>query len=302
MKILDFHPKQKWGQNFLINSGKIKQIILAVKQLKPSFIMEVGPGLGALTHHLLKLKTSSLKSHGINNEQTDCSFKKTFFSAVELDSQLCRYWENQRVSILKGDVLKIPWQSILLPGSVLTGNLPYSSSSRLLIQCCPGPEELKGMVLMFQKEVAERIRACAHSKPYGMLSVLAHCYWSIQLLTTAGTKDFYPQPKVAGQVLVFQKKSHNLCRPEQFLNFVKHCFNCRRKYLINSLQQALESARQNSKMKLLNDLKLKGKTKKENKTYLLKNFSQLGLSSQVRPEQLSPVQYVKLYKQLFFTE
>ena len=193
MAELNFHPKKMFGQHFLINSQKVDLIVSTVKKLNPSFIIEVGPGLGVLTEPLLQI---------INNTS-----KEPSFCAVELDTQLCEYWKNRGVTVLEGDVLKIPWKKQLLPDSVLVGNLPYQVASRLMIQCCPGTDNLQNMVLMFQKEVAQRIMARPHNKAYGLLSVISICYWNIQLLTEAGVNDFYPSPKVAGQVLLFKKRS-----------------------------------------------------------------------------------------------
>ena len=274
MTELNFHPKKMLGQHFLINSQKTDLIVSTVKSLNPSFIMEVGPGLGVLTEPLLQITNNNSIS----------------FCAIELDTQLCEYWKNRGVAILEGDVLKIPWQKHLLLNSVLVGNLPYQAASRLMIQCCPGPDNLQSMVLMFQKEVAERIRAHSHCKAYGLLSVLSNCYWNIKLLTEAGVKDFYPSPKVAGQVLLFKKKKHHISQPDHFLIFVKHCFHQRRKFLINQLKQIIKT-----------DLPLKHQMKLDPKKYLLKTFNQLSLSPKVRPEQLTPAQFVALYQLLIAT-
>ena len=212
MKELGFHPKKFLGQHFLISPLVIEKTLSAVAELKPSLIVEVGPGFGALTKGLLLLKKPLV--------------------LVEKDPALCCYWQNvlshsgksvltggrQGVAlpdikthlnppalkrgrlkpvgfVLKGDVLKLAWQSLLLPGSILTGNLPYNIAGRLLLKSCPGPPQLKAMVLMFQKEVAQRVLACPGSKNYGLLSVLSQCFWKARLLLEAGTSDFYPRPQ-----------------------------------------------------------------------------------------------------------
>lgn len=266
---LNFHPKKILGQHFLINSQKVGLIISTVKKLNPSFIMEIGPGLGVLTEPLLKLKDYPS------------------FCAVELDTRLCEYWKSRKVKILEGDVLKISWQKHLLPDSILVGNLPYQVASRLMIQCCPGPDNLQNMILMFQKEVAQRIRAHSHCKAYGLLSVLAHCYWDIQLLTEAGIKDFYPSPKVAGQVLLFKRKKHHIPQPDHFLTFIKYCFTQRRKFLINQLKEITKT-----------NLPLKDQIISDPKEYLLALFNELNLSPKLRAEQLTPSQFITLYQEL----
>ena len=217
IKEIGFFPKKFLGQHFLINPEVIRKIISEVKALQSSLIVEVGPGLGALTNELTLLK------------QPLC--------VVEKDSTLCQYWKKREVCVLEGDVLKLPWESQLQPNSVLVGNLPYQVASRLMIKCCPGSEKLKAMILMFQKEVARRILAKPRSKDYGILSVLSQCFWKVDIIAEASISDFYPRPQVAGQVLVFQKEKYSLQDIDTFLPFVKLCFSQRRKFLLGCLKK-----------------------------------------------------------------
>ena len=254
MKSLGFSPKKFMGQNFLTNPITIQKIVSAVEELKPSFIMEVGPGLGALTNHFI-------------------SFKCPFY-VVEKDSLLCQYWQKRKVNVLKGDVLKLSWPSHLLPDAVLTGNLPYQIASRLMIQCCPGSEKIKAMVLMFQKEVAQRVLAAPRSKNYGLLSVLSQCFWKGHILTDASVSDFYPRPKVAGRVLIFHRKKQSVNDPAAFLSFVKSCFSNRRKFLLS-----------------------RWKTTKE-KDRIISILNKMKLLPSVRAEELSPIQFMFLFNEL----
>ena len=217
MQTIGVSPKKFLGQNFLINPLVIQKMITAIKNLSPSLIVEVGPGLGALTEELILLK-------------------KPFY-AVEIDPLLCQYWKERKVSIIEGNVLKTPWPDVLLPGSILTGNLPYSFASRLLIKCCPGPDKLKAMALMFQKEVSQRIITPPGSKNYGLLSVLSQSFWNIKRLLIASPQSFYPRPKVSGEILIFKRKKHFISDPLQFLSFVKFCFAQRRKILLSRLKK-----------------------------------------------------------------
>jgi len=251
----NFFPKKLLGQNFLINPEVIEQIIKAVDKAKPSLIMEVGPGLGALTKHFMLFKCP--------------------LWVIELDRDICQYWEQKNINVLKGDVLKTDWESKLLTHSVLVGNLPYKIASRLLVNCCPGPSQLKGMVLMFQKEVAQRILSVPHSKSYGLLSVLAQCFWNIKILTEAKPSDFYPKPKVSGQVLVFQKKQHFIEHTKAFSLFIKFCFSQRRKILFNRLKKLHDQ-----------------------RSAITNIFDKMKLSPLIRPEELSPEQFVALFTHL----
>ena len=307
MKELGFHPKKFLGQNFLISSVVIEKTLSAVADLKPSLIVEVGPGLGALTEGLFLLK------------------KPLFL--VEKDLSLCRYWHNRLKApphlkqatgharlkvppkplgfVLKGDVLKLSWHARLLPGSVLTGNLPYNIAGRLLLKSCPGPPQLKAMVLMFQKEVAQRILARPGSKNYGILSVLSQCFWRPRLLLQAGTSDFYPRPKVAGRVLIFEKKKHSVSDPKNFLLFVKFCFSQRRKILLSRLQapsfphgsRKLKSQRE-TESHLCDFQGFSVPRKRESKQNIKKIFNKLKISPTARPEEFSPSQFISLFQEL----
>ncbi len=221
IKKLEFFPKKFLGQHFLINPQTIQRIISEVKSLESSLIMEIGPGLGALTDELILLEPP--------------------LYVVERDSTLCRYWKGRDVRVLEGDVLKLNWEFQLLPNSVLVGNLPYQVASRLMVKCCPGSDKLKAMVLMFQKEVAKRILAKPRSKDYGILSVLSQCFWVVNAVAEVSVSDFYPRPQVAGQVLVFHKKKVYLHNADAFLSFVKLCFSQRRKLLLSRLKKEIEN-------------------------------------------------------------
>ena len=254
IKELNFLPKKFLGQHFLINVQLINKIVSEVRDLKPSSIMEVGPGLGALTNELILLQ-------------------KPLF-VVEVDSTLCQYWKKKEVCVLEGDVLKLPWESQLLPKSIIVGNLPYKVASRFMVKCCPGSDKLKAMVLMFQKEVARRILAKPRSKDYGLLSVLSQCFWKMDCIAEASISDFYPRPQVAGQVLMFRKRKHSVQDTSTFLSFVKLCFSQRRKILLNRLKKIAGN-------EIIIDL-----------------FNQLNIPSSVRAEELFPQQFISLFNRM----
>ena len=257
MEELSWIPKKHFGQHFLINEHIIKKIILSIKKLNPDHIVEVGPGLGALTHSLISLQIP--------------------ITLIEKDPSLCEYWKNKNINSIKntleGNALRIPWDQDLPGNSALVGNLPYQIASRLMIQCCPGPLEVKNMILMFQKEVAERIISKPFSKTYGILSVLSQCYWNIKPLIRASIYDFYPRPKVAGQVLLFQRKPIPHIDHSSFLNFVKLCFEQRRKFLFNKL-------------------------KKREGIIIADVYENMNLPHSLRAEELSPYQFLSFFQQL----
>ena len=252
MKNMQWMPKKFLGQNFLINQKVIDQIIEAARACKPQFIIEAGPGFGALTHSLL-------------------AFKRPL-CVIEKDPHLARRWQNKPLTLINQDVLKTNWKACLQPGSLFIGNLPYQAASRLLVDCCCEVKHLESMIFMFQKEVAARIKAPPGVKQYGLLSVLAQNFWTIKTLCTAFPHDFYPPPKVAGEVIVFQKKQPGLklLKAKDFTRFVKTCFAHRRKLLINNL-----------KAPRLNPI-----------------LKKLKISVEDRAETLPPQTFIRLFKEL----
>ena len=210
---LDHYIKRSLGQNFLISDHVIDKIIQAVQSENPQNLLEIGPGLGAITDILKQYFTN--------------------YSLIEMDSSLVEYWKNQGFSVIAGDALQIDWQKINY--DVLVSNLPYQISSSIVIERSLDQNRCRSMILMFQKEVAQRIRAIAKSEHYGLLSVIAQEFWSITTVCEAGPKDFNPAPKVASRVLKFIKKETNIEDPKEYLFFIKECFKQRRRILKSNL-------------------------------------------------------------------
>ena len=249
LQAMGLEPKKAFGQNFLINQQVIAKIVAAVKQHKFTDLIEVGPGLGALTEPLLK-----------------AGMRPTL---IEFDPDLVGYWEKQATNkVVFGDALKVDWGALgLRPDSLLVSNLPYQISTGIVIERCLAPEEIRWMVLMFQKEVAQRLTALPRSKEYGMLSVIAQLHFKMRKVSEAAPRDFFPAPKVASRVLHFERKDvQDLGLP--FLKFVKRAFALRRKFLLKNLTGSVDKA-------------------------LLKRA---GLKETVRAEEMKPEQFVELYR------
>ncbi len=250
-------PKRSLGQNFLVSEGVIGKIIQSAQHFGADQIVEIGPGLGALTTHL--------KSFDIP------------FSVIELDKTFAEHWRTQGLSVLEIDALQANWQTLFVgKKSLLVSNLPYQISSRIVIDLSTLPVNLGGMILMFQKEVAERINAKPSTEDYGMLSVIAQSFWNITLVTNAGMQDFYPAPQVGSRVLKFVYKPNSkeqlLDSNGLFLKLVKAAFSQRRKFLIKNL---------------------KGHFSHVDFDAL---FEKLKIDPKIRAEAISPQMYLELYK------
>lgn len=218
MNELKIFAKKSLGQNFLVADHIIEKIINATAELGCEKIVEIGPGCGALTDILKE--------------------KYTDIILVELDRALVEFWKSQNMNVIAGDALQMDWS--FAKDRALVSNLPYQISSSIVIERSLEAEGVVGMVLMFQKEVAQRIRAICKTEHYGMLSVIAQEFWTIETVCDAGPRDFKPPPKVASRVLKFVPRKTSVVDRTQYLHFVKACFQQRRRVLstnLNALNQ-----------------------------------------------------------------
>jgi 16S rRNA (adenine1518-N6/adenine1519-N6)-dimethyltransferase len=248
MNALGISPKRALGQNFLINPTVIERILFAVKSCKAAHIVEIGPGLGALTEGLRVMVPS--------------------VQLIELDREFAKSWRDQGLSVFEGDALQLDWEGLELPlGTVLVSNLPYQISARITIDRSVKPDSIRHMVLMFQKEVAERITGKPGSKDYGFLSVVAQQAWKVEKVVDANAASFYPAPRVSSRVLKFTRIKP---LPEDFVEFVKRAFENRRKLMLKNFP-GLEPE-------------------------FLLQLGEWGLGEKVRAEELSPDQFWQLFE------
>jgi 16S rRNA (adenine1518-N6/adenine1519-N6)-dimethyltransferase len=226
-----FKHKKKLGQNFLINDEIIKKIADIGEVDKNTNIIEIGPGSGNLTAELLKKKP-----------------KEIF--AIEFDKDLRNYLDkiknnyknfNYKIS----DALTFDEKSIFKKNSIIYGNLPYNISLKLLIKWIysdPWPPFYDQMILMFQKEVAERITATSNNKKYGRISILTAARLDVKFHFNISKKEFNPEPKVDSSVLSFTpKKNTNFILKDLDIlsDQTKIIFNTKRKMISKTLKKLL---------------------------------------------------------------
>lgn len=251
-------PKRSLGQNFLVADHVVEKILFAARSEPYSAIVEVGPGLGALTEDLLTLEKP--------------------LTLIELDRRFSVAWRaREGVRVFEADALKLDWRELDLPArSLFVSNLPYQISSSLVIERSLSPAGVTRMILMFQKEVAQRIAAQAGTKEYGLLTVMAQAFWETQTVCDAGPRDFFPPPNVSSRVLQFRERKDSMPMEarEGFLKFVKAAFSHRRKLLFRNLESASFDG-------------------------LERAFTALGLDPRTaRAEELDPVRFNGLYQAL----
>jgi 16S rRNA (adenine1518-N6/adenine1519-N6)-dimethyltransferase len=224
-----FRHKKKLGQNFLINEEIIKKIADIGKVDKNTNIIEIGPGSGNLTEELLKKNPREI-------------------FAIEFDKDLSNYLDkiknnyknfNYKIS----DALTFDEMSVFKKNSIIYGNLPYNISLKLLIKWIysdPWPPFYDQMILMFQKEVAERIVATSNSKKYGRISILTDARLDVRFHFNISKKEFYPEPKVDSSVLSFTpKKNTNFTLKDLDIlsDQTKIIFNTKRKMISKTLKK-----------------------------------------------------------------
>jgi 16S rRNA (adenine1518-N6/adenine1519-N6)-dimethyltransferase len=218
LKELGIRPNKKLGQNFLVNVQVCKRIVEASLKNNPSKLIEVGPGLGALTDLLLEQSVP--------------------VTLIELDRTFCEYWNNKNANVIQIDALKLDWGTLENPpNTTLVSNLPYQISSSIVIDRSIEPYNINHMVLMFQKEVGMRMMAKHKTPDYGLLTVIAQTFWKVEHLMDVGPKDFYPPPQIASRVIVFSRSSTQMENPQKYLSLVKKAFSQRRKFMISNLSQ-----------------------------------------------------------------
>ena len=215
-------PKKSLGQHFLKDQNIAMKIVDALESAALP-VLEIGPGTGMLTQLLLNRKGIQLKLAEIDRDSV---------------AYLREHYPGLRESILEGDFLKMDLSPVYPGDFCIIGNFPYNISSQIFFRVLDYRHQVKEVVCMLQKEVAERIAAPHGSKTYGILSVLLQAYYDIKLLFRVPPGVFFPPPKVMSAVIrMTRNKSEHLdCDEKLFQKVVKQAFQMRRKTLRNALK------------------------------------------------------------------
>ena len=219
-------PKKKLGQNFLHDKNIISLIINNVN-VKDEDIIEIGPGPGILTENILKNKARSLLVI-----EKDDSFE------VNLKKIKSNYRNN--FDYLINDVIDFDFNKLKKKEYKIVSNLPYNISVPFILKMIKIRRVIswKDMILMVQKEVAERITANIGTKNYGRLSIMVNLNNDVKKLLNVKPSSFIPKPKVDSTVIKISPKNKNLnINEEVFEKIVKICFSQRRKKIKNNLDQ-----------------------------------------------------------------
>lgn len=216
------HPKKHLGQHFLKDDNIARKIVGSL-QSSVFPVLEVGPGMGVLTRHLLELTDRS------------CFF-------IDTDRESIKYlnetFPEHTDKFIHADFLKFNTDILFRDKFCIIGNFPYNISSQILFKVLEHRQQVTQVVCMIQKEVAERLAAGPGSKTYGILSVLLQAYYRIEYLFTVNETVFFPPPKVKSAVIRLTRNDREKldCDEALFFKIVKTAFNQRRKTLRNSLK------------------------------------------------------------------
>jgi len=248
-------PRKRFGQNFLHDASVIARIVRAVDPQPGETLVEIGPGLGALTAPLLE-KTGALQ-------------------VIEIDRDLAprlreRFREHPGLTVHLADALRVDYRTLAPPGTRLrvVGNLPYNISTPLLFHLLGYGETIRDMHFMLQKEVVERIVAAPGTDAYGRLSVTVAARAEACMLFTVGAGAFRPAPKVESAVVRIVPRPAPFPVDDfgTFERLVTAAFTKRRKQLGNALAGFLEGA----------------------------EITAAGIDPRMRPEQLGAAEFAQL--------
>ena len=253
-------PKKSLGQNFLLNNDIIKKIVELGKVTTQSNVIEIGPGTGNLTNEILKKNPK-------------------FFAAIEKDRNLYKELKNKygsKIELINQDVLSIDWKKYKNKNIIVFGNLPYNISAKLLINWIMlenSQNIFNKFILMFQKEVADRIVANVNSKKYGRLTILTDWKMNAKKIIDIDPINFFPKPKVKSSLLYIEPK-------ESYFKFENS----------NNLEKVTNIFFQNKRKMIKKPLNILFRDSR-------KIIKKLDLDEKCRPQNLDPLTFYKISKE-----
>jgi 16S rRNA (adenine1518-N6/adenine1519-N6)-dimethyltransferase len=224
--------RKRFGQNFLHDDNVIRNIVKSIRPKVGENIVEIGPGMGAITEQLLEATEGDL-------------------NVVELDRDLIpglkvKFFNHPGFKIHEADALQFDFQSLKTDERPLriVGNLPYNISTPLIFHLLSYAGTVQDMHFMLQKEVVQRMAAGAGENNYGRLSIMAQYFCEVQHLFDVGPEAFHPAPKVDSAIVrlvPYKVLPHPVKDHRTLENVVRTSFSMRRKTLRNNLKKVISS-------------------------------------------------------------
>lgn len=261
----EFHIKKKFGQNFLVDQNILQKIVSIPSLTKETLVIEIGPGMGSLTEHLL-LKSKHVLAYEIDND---------------LIPILNKNFEGSNITIKNDDFLKcnidedIKGLGITYDKVVVVANLPYYITTPIIMKIIEESSIVKELVLMMQLEVARRFTSNPSTKDYNSLSVAIQYKTEAQIALKVPRTVFIPAPNVDSAIVKLVVRDELEVFPaneELFYKLVRASFTQRRKTLINNLQSAFNTPKEVS----------------------IEMLEELGYNPQVRAERLAVNDFIRI--------
>ena len=243
--------KKRFGQNFLTDNKLLEDLANLINVAPNDKLLEIGPGKGDLTKNLINVCYS--------------------YFGIELDRDLLVFLRNKfpknKNAFIDGDILKLSPSKIYASNEFrVVGNIPYNISSQIIFKFLT--KKWDTMILMVQKELANRIISNEGSKEYGRISVMVQNFCKVEYACDISKNVFHPKPKVDSGILKF-KRINTSINLEKFSFFIKEAFKQRRKKLKNNLKNICDYK-------------------------LIKEYAEK------RPEEISPKTYLILFNKIYF--
>lgn len=208
--------KKHFGQNFLTDKNKVNEIINSLGLDKDTKVIEVGPGMGALTYDIAERVKSII--------------------AIEIDPDMVAILnESETLKVLESDVLEVDFKEMVKEETQFISNLPYYISSKILFKVLEHNLFTKVSVMM-QKELVDRIYADYNNKEYGRLSVAIRSFFDVEKIIKVPRNCFTPAPNVESAFIILNRVDNNIEDRRAYLTFIKHSFAQKRKKWLNSLK------------------------------------------------------------------
>lgn len=264
-----FSFKKSLGQNFLIDTNILRKIVESANINTQTGVIEIGPGIGALTEQLAK-QAKKVISFEIDQR------------LIPILNETLSSYPNVKIiheDILKADVRKaIEDELAEVEKIMVVANLPYYITTPIIMKLLEEQLPISGLVMMLQKEVADRMSAKPGTKNYGSLSIAVQYYTKAEIVMTVPKTVFVPQPNVDSAVIKLTMREHPLVKVinENFFFFItKSCFAQRRKTLLNNLTSQLPEGKEKKDtiLKILNEINIDPARRGESLT--IEEFAQL---------------------------
>ena len=255
-------PKKSLGQNFLVDNNILNKII-KLAEITSNDVIEIGPGTGNLTNKIIEQKPKNL-----------ILVEKDKRLSINLNYEIIKF---NNLKIFNEDILKFNLEKNIKKNSIIIGNLPYNISSQILVKLIKFKKWLpkyKKLILMFQKEVADKILAKYKTPDYGRLSILTAARLKITDCFNVSPNSFYPKPKVISTVLVFEPIINKNFKVKNIDNLEKisHIFFSRKRKMINKAFKILFKKPIETAKKLNINLNLRPNELTENEYFKITEF------------------------------